>query len=65
MLKPSQESIKAFNKAIKEGRLREDKTAGNYAGNYMYMGRANGLDLFKHIETRRYLPHSVPIVTAG
>lgn len=46
--------ITAFRQAIKEGRLSSDPTAINYAGNYMYMGRADK-DLFKNITTRKYL----------
>ncbi len=45
----------AFDNAIKEGRLSNDETAPNFAGNYMYMGTKNGRDLFKHVETRQYL----------
>jgi len=45
---------RAFNLAIEEGRLSEDKDAPNYAGNYMYMGQGQGKALFKNIETRRY-----------
>jgi hypothetical protein len=53
----------AFEQAIDDGRLSRDKTAPNYAGNYMYMGtentvghgwRVRGRDLFKNIDTRAY-----------
>ena len=45
----------AFEEAIQQARLSENEAAGNYAGNYMYMGTDNsGRDLFKNIETRRY-----------
>jgi len=45
------ESINAFNKAIKEGRLTE-KTANDY----MYMGKnEQGRDTFKHRDTRKYI----------
>ena len=50
------EPQKAFEDAIKEGRLSTDVTAKNYAGHYMYMGPGtNGKDAFKHINTRQYL----------
>ena len=50
----------AFTFAIACKRLSEDAQAGNYAGNYMYMGsreNENGTHrgLFKHVETRQYL----------
>jgi len=46
----------AFEYAITTGRLSVDKTARNYAGNYMYMGTWNaGIDRFKSIDTRRYI----------
>ena len=49
-------SVDAFNDAIAAGRLSADESAPNYAGHYMYMGTdAEGIDLFKHINTRRYL----------
>lgn len=53
---PDNESKRAFNKAIQEGRLSEDKNAHNFAGKFMYMGNPHGQDLFKHIWTREYLP---------
>jgi hypothetical protein len=48
----------AFEEAIKEGRLSEDKNAWNWAGHYMYMGPTmdGKADAFKHIDTRQYLP---------
>jgi hypothetical protein len=53
----------AFHIAIEQGRLSADPAAPNYAGNYMFMGRAVGrdqtaryFDQFKHIATRQYLP---------
>ncbi len=51
-----QESKKAFDKAILQGRLSDNPQAGNYAGKYMYMGKsANGqYDTFKNIMTRQY-----------
>lgn len=46
----------AFQDAIKAGRLSGNENAANYAGHYMYMGTdEGGVDLFKHIMTRRYL----------
>ena len=48
----------AFELAIQRDRLSRLPTAPNYAGLYMYMGKAaNGRDdAFKHIDTRQYLP---------
>lgn len=52
-----QNSQLAFEAAIASGRLSNDTSADNYAGKYMYMGtNANDDDLFKHINTREYLP---------
>ena len=49
-------SADAFNDAIAAGRLSADESAPNYAGHYMYMGMdAEGIDLFKHINTHTYL----------
>lgn len=46
----------AFDAAIAEGRLSRSDAAPNYAGNYMFMGRAaTGKLLFKHRDTREYL----------
>lgn len=46
-----------FDKAIASGRLSTVESAPNFAGNYMYMGDADrGSAMFKHIETRAYLP---------
>lgn len=48
--------IMAFSDAIEEGRLTEDETSPNFAGDYMYMGTDdNGHHMFKHIVTREYL----------
>ena len=49
------DSEAAFEEAIAKGRLSDDPNAFEYAGNYMYMGTAYGVDLFKHIDTRQYL----------
>ena len=50
------DSNKAFEQAISEDRLSDKATNWNYAGNFMYMGTDdNGLDLFKHRDTRRYI----------
>lgn len=46
----------AFDDAIAQGRLSGDPSAENYAGRYMYMGTIGTGDIFKHIDTRRYLP---------
>jgi len=46
----------AFNDAIAIGRLSVVESEPNYAGHYMYMGTdSDGIDLFKHIDTREYL----------
>ncbi len=45
-----------FEKAIESGRLSDTPGTENYAGRYMYMGTWDGIDGFKHIETRQYLP---------
>ena len=50
------DSQAAFERAIAEGRLSDDPHSPVYAGRFMHMGTRDGLDLFKHIETRRYLP---------
>lgn len=51
------DSNEAFADAIKAGRLSDFRLAANYAGKYMYMGTNEaGEDLFKHIDTRQYLP---------
>ena len=49
------ESEAAFYRAIRSGRLSALPTAENYAGLYMYMGHQDGIDLFKHIDTRHYI----------
>jgi hypothetical protein len=53
----------AFEFAIQQGRLSRDEHSPVYAGSYMYMGtRAdNGLDTFKRIDNREYLP-ALPVV---
>ena len=52
------DSQAAFERAIAEGRLSDVQRSPVYAGRFMYMGTKDGLDLFKHVETRRYLPGS-------
>ena len=42
-----------FERAIDEGRMRSSE-----AGMYMYMGTRDGVDMFKHIDTREYLPEN-------
>ncbi len=44
-----------FDEAIASGRLSDTPGAENYAGRYMYMGTWDGVDAFKHIDTREYL----------
>ena len=53
-------SQQAFEEAIASGRLSADPVAGNFAGNYLYMGTWDGKDAFKHVETREYLPAVQP-----
>ncbi|KKN79637.1 hypothetical protein LCGC14_0338410 [marine sediment metagenome] len=48
-------SVDAFQRAIKRGALSNVPTRPNYAGLYMYMGTVDGVDKFKHTETRRYI----------
>jgi hypothetical protein len=48
----------AFEDAIKLGRLSDEPSSPLYAGHYMYMGTYNGVDAFKHVVSRRYLPVS-------
>jgi len=45
-----------FNRAIASGRLSCNPIAENYAGGFMYMGTWDGVDQFKNIVTRQYLP---------
>ena len=52
-------SQKAFEEAIRAGRLSADPHSHLYAGNFMYMGTWDGVDAFKHVETREYLPREV------
>lgn len=51
------QSIIAFEGAIRSGRLSADEKAENFAGNFMFMGYAEGgkKAQFKHIDTREYL----------
>lgn len=48
----------AFREAIESGRLSRNESAPNFAGDYMYMGTWGGVDLFKNIVTRNYLPEA-------
>ena len=46
----------AFDDAIRLGTLSDKPSDANYAGRYMYMGcRDDDVELFKHIDSRRYL----------
>ena len=49
------DSQERFERAIAAGSLSADPTSATFAGLYMYMGTEGGADLFKHIDTRRYL----------
>ena len=49
------DSDKAFERAIQEGRLSRDEKENNFTGNYMYMGTYGDKDSFKHIVTRKYI----------
>ena len=53
--KPAQATFKA---AIQAGLLSDDPTTSNWAGHYMYMGTFNGIDQFKHRDTRDYIGHT-------
>jgi hypothetical protein len=55
----------AFADAIAQGTLSVSRDADAYAGNYMYMGTANGRDAFKNINTREYLFSEVPDFDCG
>ena len=44
----------AFDKAILQGRLSDNRQERNFAGKYMYMGKYNGKTTFKNIITRQY-----------
>ena len=56
MDKPTfRDAQEAFQDAIDSGRLSANPRMGNYAGRYMYMGTYGNKDLFKHIDTRKYL----------
>ena len=47
---------KAFEDAIKEGRLNRDKDSDLYAGKWMYMfTNEHGIDQFKNRKVRNYL----------
>ena len=50
------DSKEAFRQAIEQGRLTDNALSPLYAGNYMYMGTWDGVDQFKDIVTREYLP---------
>ena len=52
VLKHSQQ---AFEEAIASGTLSADPQSDLYAGRFTYMGTWDGIDRFKHIETRQYL----------
>ena len=49
------DSEQAFQDAIDAGRLSAHQADTHYAGNYMYIGTWDGVDSFKHIDTRQYL----------
>ena len=61
MRQAEQEARTEFDKAIRSRRLSDKPTAPNYAGAYMYMGKNPATDeaLFKHINTRQYLPSEI------
>lgn len=48
----------AFDRAIADGRLSKDEKSPNWAGNYMFMETVDGIDQFKHSDTREYLPRA-------
>ena len=47
--------VAVFDEAIASGRLSDAPGTDNYASRWMYMGTWNGIDSFKHVETREYL----------
>ena len=50
------DSQQALEEAIKECLLSDKRgDIAPYAGDYMYMGTQNGVDLFKNKDTRRYI----------
>ena len=55
------EPQEVFERAIRAGRLSHDAKSPIFAGQFMYIGSTMGThrDLFKHIETRLYLPFEV------
>ena len=56
----------AFADAIAKGRLVDPPNGVDpYAGDFMYMGTAYGIDLFKNIDTRQYLRPSLLDVHAA
>lgn len=54
---PRAEANVAFDIAIRQGRLSANERDVNYAGHYMFMGKARDghTDAFKHRMTREYL----------
>lgn len=50
------DSKQAFDDAIRDGRLSTDRDSEVYAAQFMYMGTRDGVDTFKNIHTRAYLP---------
>tara|TARA_Y100000401_G_C8253063_1_gene189242 strand:- start:384 stop:668 length:285 start_codon:yes stop_codon:yes gene_type:complete len=50
-------SQSAFERAIASGRLSDNEDSIRYAGDWMFMyTSAENVDMFKHRETRKYLP---------
>lgn len=49
------DSQEAFDHAIEVGVLCTTPMAHNYAGDYMYMYSDDGVDFFKHHDTRKYI----------
>ena len=58
------DSRQAFKDAIAAGTLSADPFDGPdvWAGNYMYMHTKDGLDIFKHLNTRKYISSGGPSV---
>ena len=48
-------SNEAFDNAINAGIFSTDRENEVFAGNYMYMYTSQGLNYFKHIDTREYI----------
>ena len=48
----------AFDDAIESHFLSNDSSQADFAGHWMYMHSTDHADLFKNIDTRRYIEHT-------